>query len=59
MRVVQLGYMRAQSWIEEKLQKAATGHALMWMKGHSGVTGNVEVDRMARKTGWIGAWILF
>jgi len=29
----------------------------MCVKGYNGVEGNEEADKMARKTGWIGAWL--
>jgi len=51
-RTAQLDYTRARSWIEERLQKAATGRTLMRVKGHLGVSGNKTADKMARKTGW-------
>jgi len=54
------GIQEPRSWIDEKAMKAAreagTKLELMWVKGHSGVTGNEEADRRAKETVMKGIW---
>ena len=56
-RIHQLAWEKPRSWIEERLVKGMSERprTLMWVKGHNGVKGNEQADRMARRTvemGW-------
>jgi len=43
-----LEYTKAKSWVEEELQKLSRkgDWELMWFKGHDGMKGNEEADRI-------------
>ena len=57
-RICNLRYARPRSWIEERLvaKMRERPGTLMWVKGHSGVQGNEEADKMADSTVVRGQW---
>ena len=59
-RILNLRHEAPRSWIEEGLveKMLEKPRTLMWVKGHSGVVGNEEADRMAKRTVGMG-WRLY